>query len=403
MGAVGALIASRKPDNAIGWILLATTLMIALSFSRRVRELLGSTALAARRPVGGLGRRLGWTLAITPIVTVLFLLFPDGRPPSRRWRPLVWVSAVLIAALALLSMVDPRLDTPRGTANPIGIEAAGDSIGQAVGVGFLVVAVVGLLCVASLVVRFRRARGDERKQIEWLAYGGVLLALYLLLTTLGEWTKVPLLVDSFFMTALSAIAFVSIPVAVGIALLRHRLYEIDPVIRKTLVVAVLAAFITLVHVGIVVGIGAVVAGASDGPLPIVAAVVIAVAFQPVRSAANRLSNRLVLGERATPYEVLSAFSERLAGAYATDDLLPRMARLLGEGTSARRAEVWLRVGDALRLVAAWPAGEGEEAPGRSRSSWSSKDSQLAASSRSNRSSRFTPTSTRCANVGRSIV
>src|SRR5207249_4921957 len=109
-------------------------------------------------------------------------------------------------------------------------------------------------------------------------------------------------------------------------------------------------------VAIVVGIGAIAAGSvSNRFLPIVAAVIIAVAFQPVQAAARRLANRLVLGPRATPYEVLSAFSERVASTYATEDLLPRMARILGEGTGAERAEVWLRVGENLRPAAVWPA------------------------------------------------
>ncbi len=126
-------------------------------------------------------------------------------------------------------------------------------------------------------------------------------------------------------------------------------------IRKTVVVAVLAAFITIVYVGVVVGVGAFVAGtATEGPLPIIAAVVIAVAFQPVRARANRIANRLVLGERATPYQVLSAFSERLAGAYASDDLLTRMATLIGQGTGVRRAVVWLRIGEEVRPAASWP-------------------------------------------------
>jgi signal transduction histidine kinase len=148
-------------------------------------------------------------------------------------------------------------------------------------------------------------------------------------------------------------------VAVGIAMLRYRLYDVDVVIRKTVVVALLAAFITVVYVAIVIGFGAAFVGfdaSSGGPLPVIAAVVIAVAFQPIRRRANRLANRLILGERATPYEVLSAFSERLSGAYATEDLLPRMARILGEGTRAQRAEVWLRVGDSLRPAASWPSG-----------------------------------------------
>ena len=355
MGAVGALIASRKPENAIGWILLGTTLMIALSFAAAeyATYASGDPSLPAQAWAGWLGG-WGWTLAIAPMVTLLFLLFPDGRPPSRRWRPVVWACGGLIVLLSLLGMVDPRLDMPGSATNPIGIEAAGETVGQVTGVGFLVLAVLAFVCAASLVIRFRRARGEERKQIEWLAYSGVLLAVYLLLTTLGEWTQAPLLIDSFLMTALEVVAFISIPIAVGVALLRYRLYEIDLVIRRTLVVAVLAAFITLVYVAVVVGVGAMVAGASDGPLSIIAAVVIAVAFQPVRAAATRLSNRLVFGERATPYEVLSSFSERLAVGYATEDLLPRMARILGEGTAAQRAEVWLRVGNQLQLAAAWP-------------------------------------------------
>jgi signal transduction histidine kinase len=250
------------------------------------------------------------------------------------------------------------LDMPEDAANPIGIEAAGAVIGGLVGVGFLVLAALGLLCAASLVVRFRRARGEERKQIEWLAYGGVLLAVYLLLTTLGEWTRVPLLVDSFLMTALSVIAFTSIPLAVGVALLRYRLYEIDVVINKTVVVAVLATFVTAVYLAIVVGIGTAIGtrGEPNLVLSIAATAVIALAFQPLRERARRLADHVVYGKRATPYEVLSDFSERMASAYSTEDVLPRMARILGEGTGATRTEVWLRVGGRLQPAASWPEG-----------------------------------------------
>jgi signal transduction histidine kinase len=359
MGAVGALIASRRPENAIGWILVGTTLMIALSFaadeyaiySSRERSLPGATWAAW---LSG----WGWTLAIAPMVTLLFLLFPDGHPPSSRWRPIAWASGALIVLLSLLAMVDPMLDMPEDAANPIGIEAAGAVIGEVVGVGFLVLAVLALLCAASLVVRFRRARGEEREQIEWLAYGGVLLAVYLLLTTLGEWTRVPLLVDSFLMTALSAIAFTSIPLAVGVALLRYRLYEIDVVINKTVVVAVLATFVTAVYLAIVVGIGTAIGtrGEPNLVLSIAATAVIALAFQPLRERARRLADRVVYGKRATPYEVLSDFSERMASAYSTEDVLPRMSRILGEGTGATRTEVWLRVGERLQLAASWPEG-----------------------------------------------
>ncbi len=125
-------------------------------------------------------------------------------------------------------------------------------------------------------------------------------------------------------------------------------------INKTVVYGVLAAFFTAVYVAIVVGIGTAFGSRSSRLLTVLAAVVMAVAFQPVRERARRLANRLVYGKRATPYEVLSDFSERAAGAYSTEDVLPRMARVLAEGTGATRAEVWLRVGEELRSAASWP-------------------------------------------------
>jgi signal transduction histidine kinase len=359
MGLTGALIATRRPDNAIGWLLVGTTLVIALAFVTSGAAIYSFEtnpgSIPGARWLAWVGT-WGWQGGIGPILTYLFLLFPDGHLPSRRWRPVGWAAGILIAIVAVLGAIDPTAELTSNVENPLGLDAAGEAISAAIGFAFLTLVVVAVLSAASLVVRFRRATGDERQQIKWLAYAGVLLTVWTILSTIGEGTGNRALIDSLPMTALNFAAFLSLPVAVGIALLRYRLYDVDLVIRKTVVVALLAAFITLVYVGIVVGLGAAVLGASSsGPLPIVAAVLIALAFQPVRVRANRLANRLVLGERATPYEVLSAFSERVSGAYATEDLLPRMARILGEGTGAQRSEVWLRVGGELRPAAAWPS------------------------------------------------
>ena len=127
----------------------------------------------------------------------------------------------------------------------------------------------------------------------------------------------------------------------------------------------LAAFITAVYVAIVVGIGALVGQGTSKPnlgLSILATAVVAVAFQPVRERVQRLANHLVYGVRATPYEVLSEFSSRMAGAYEIEDLLPRMARILAEGTGAKATVVWLRVGEQLKPGAAWPM-EGQPTEG----------------------------------------
>jgi signal transduction histidine kinase len=134
---------------------------------------------------------------------------------------------------------------------------------------------------------------------------------------------------------------------VGIAILKYRLYGIDTVIRRSVVIGVLAVFITAVYLGIVVGVGSLVGSTRNPTLSIIATAVIAVAFQPIRARARRLADRLVFGKRAVPYEVLSEFSERMAASYSTEDILPRMAQILSEGTGAD-AEVWLRTADELR-------------------------------------------------------
>ncbi len=138
------------------------------------------------------------------------------------------------------------------------------------------------------------------------------------------------------------------------SILRYRLFEIDVVINRAVLVGALAVFIALVYVAIVAGVGAVVGGQASPLLSAAAAAVVALAFQPARRRAQRFADRLVYGKRATPYEVLSEFSDRLGNTYANEELLPRMARALGEGTGAARADVWVRVGEALRPEAVWP-------------------------------------------------
>jgi signal transduction histidine kinase len=153
---------------------------------------------------------------------------------------------------------------------------------------------------------------------------------------------------------LVVVGFLALPTAATIAILKYRLYDIDVVINKTVVYGVLAAFFTAIYVAVVVGIGTLVGSQSNTQLTILAAVVMAVAFQPVRERARKSANRLVYGKRATPYEVLSEFSERMGGAYDAEEVLPQMARMLTEGTGATRGEVWLRVGSELRPAASWP-------------------------------------------------
>jgi signal transduction histidine kinase len=145
-----------------------------------------------------------------------------------------------------------------------------------------------------------------------------------------------------------------VPAAIAVALFKYRLYDLDLVVSKALVYGILAALFTLVYVALVIGIGTVVGDRGNSFLTIVTAVAIAVAFQPVRERVRHLANRIVYGRRATPYEVLSEFSDKVATSFAAEDVLPRIAQILASGTGASSARVWLRFGEELRPAASWP-------------------------------------------------
>lgn len=364
MGTVGALIVGRQPRNAVGWILLGAAVLPALAFLGEMYARYGQTVA----PLPGIA--WAWWLGDWPwigilsMVALLPLLFPDGRVPSPAWRPYLWLALTTMLLSASLFALDPGSYPGGRYTNPIGVEALRPMAQFVEGPGYLSFIGLFLGSAGSLIVRYRRAGSGQRQQIKWFLYSvAILLTLFLLdaiFQTLG-------LEDiegvSFWVnTVLSATAFASLPVGIGIAIMRHRLYDIDVVINRTLVFGLLAAFITAAYVGIVVGIGALVGSRGNLFLSIVATALIAVGFQPFRERARHLANRLVYGKRATPYEVLSEFSDQLGESYSSDDILPRIARMIGEATGGRRATVWVRVGTELRPAASWPEDEAARPP-----------------------------------------
>jgi signal transduction histidine kinase len=359
---VGALIVARR-GNAVGWTLLAIGAGFVLTMftsSYAVAANGGAEWLPAWRYVSWIGM---WSWIPTAgAVPLLLLLFPTGRPPSPRWRPVLWIGAAAIAVATIATALNPiefevtpgvRLD------NPFGLRGWGRLSSFIIGVSGVVGILTAFVAVASLVRRYRRGSSDQREQIKWLAYVAIAdVTIFVLGFGLAGVCKAcdEGLVGDVAFGVFFFILSVGIPAAVGAAILRHGLYDIDVIINKTVLYVLLAGFFTVVYVGIVVGIGTAVGNRSNAFLTMLAAVTAAVAFQPVRQRAARLANRLVYGKRATPYEVLSEFSDRMAGTVSADDALPRMARILGEGTGARRAEVWLRLGAELQRAAVWPAG-----------------------------------------------
>jgi signal transduction histidine kinase len=299
-------------------------------------------------------------VGIAFVMTFVLLLFPTGHLPSRRWRPVVWLAATglatFVAGSAFLPGVIP--ETGHNTVNPFGF---GGSIGASLfggmrPLGLLIVLLSVPLAIASLVFRYRAADRTQREQVRWLILAGVLVGLGILANPLVSMIVSDPSTATDIGNAAASLTVAAVPIAIGIAILRYRLYDIDVVLNKTVVYGVLAAFITGVYVAIVVGVGSLVGrgGQPNVALSILATALVAVVFQPVRERVQRFANHLVYGKRATPYEALSEFSDRLRGVYRTEDLLPRMARILAEGTGAARTDVWLAAGAELRPDASWP-------------------------------------------------
>jgi signal transduction histidine kinase len=348
-GVVGAVIVSRDRRNVIGLMLLYASLFTAASFL--AGELF--TWLVVRGHAGpfvvflGLMNNFGWLLGILPVIFILPLVFPDGHLPSPRWRPLLWGTIAFLAVVGVtLIFGQPTLTGSNenvGVPNPFFVHRV--LLDSVIGLLF---PVVFLASVGSLFLRFRRSVGIERQQIKWVTFG---LAFAFVMIIVGDFV----LSGSGVLAAVVAGAgFLAFPVSIGVAVLRFRLYDLDVVVRKTVVAGVLAVFVGVVYAAFVAA-GSLLVGSNDTTIAVVAAVVLAVAFQPVRIRARRFADRLVYGKRANPYEVLTEFSSRVGGAYATEDVVPRMAQILGEGAGAKVARVWLRVGRELRPSASWPS------------------------------------------------
>src|SRR2546426_7731600 len=345
MGSVGGLIAARQPANRIGWLLLA--IAITATFLDIPRLYAGVAiyvhpGLPGALWVNWLGQ-IVWILLFTELLVLLPLWFPDGRLLSPRWSIVIGLATVPVV-LAMLVSFDPSVTAP--LPNPAGIPALAGFANALNAAPFTVLIVaIYLLALASLIVRYRRGAGQERQQLKWL-----LVALSVLIASVVLQISVPALQNS----PLLPLAAGTLPIAIGIAVLRYRLYDIDLIINKALVYGGIAAVITVVYVLVVVNIGARVGGSQRLWLSLVTTAVIALAFQPLRERAQRLANRLVYGRRATPYEALSQFSEHLSETYSQEDILDRMTRILAQGTGAQRAEAWVRAGQRLVLASSSP-------------------------------------------------
>ncbi len=293
-----------------------------------------------------------WTVypAIWLPLTLGLLLFPDGHPPSPRWK---WVGWWSVLAIALGSTAAALSGNPWSTIRIRSAESTvPGTLGSFMTAGFLLAALSGIVAVVSLVVRYRRSSGVARSQIRWIALGGAFLVTFIFVLPTFE-TGGPSTGSS---ELTGVVAMMVLMASYGIAITKYRLYDIDVVISKTVTYGVLAAFITGVYSLLVVGLGSLVTG--DGPnlaLSIGAVAIVAVAFEPLRNRVQHAANRLVFGKRASPYEVLAQTTRRLAGAGTPEETLAQVTQLVAEGTGAVASVLWLRVGDHLQPHSATPA------------------------------------------------
>ena len=374
---IGGLLAARVPRNVIGWLLGLTGFWLAASLFLEQYGLRGlATApgsLPAVRTVTALGQSAENLIAASLIPVVL--LFPTGRLLSKWWRPVLWAAiwVIVVGGVAQTlergTVVAGGLTNALQTAhvaypNPLGVFPRHGWYDQLLVVTAVMAWACALLAIVSVFLRRRGASAELRQQLAWLGYVGALFLIvavlnvgYIAVTHGGNGS-----LGTFFFVLLFGIPLLGIPAACAVAVLRYHLYDLDIVVRKTVVAALVAAAFTAIYALIVLGAGAAAGHPGNSALTFAAAALAAVLLQPLRVRAGRLADRLVYGRRATPYEVLSEFAERVAGTYSTDQVLPAMTRMLAGATGAQRAEVWMQVSGETRREAAWPAARPDGQP-----------------------------------------
>lgn len=283
-----------------------------------------------------------WLSAATLPMIFGLLLFPDGRLPSPRWRPVAWLGAVgLVLASSAFAWAYRPWSPSAVTLDGLPVDDRVATVLFAAGSPLL--AAAGFATIASLVARMRRADPDERRRVRPVMITGSLVVAVMVL--LYPWPTV------WASATIPAIALLLVAVAASVA--RHRLFDVELVVSRAVTTAVLGVGVTLAYVAIVVTLGELLGTGSDLVSSVAATAVIAVAFEPVRRRVLAVATRLVLGARATPYEVLSQLSDRLSRADSTDEVLTRVVQLLVDATGATRAEVRTleEVGDGLVAAA----------------------------------------------------
>jgi hypothetical protein len=342
---VGAVVVSRRPGNTVGWLCCAVGLGQSLAtFGGQ-----GAAAILATDPgqiPGGLVLHqlgsLAWELSWVSL-SLLLLLFPNGRLPSRRWRPAVWV-VIAAAGAALTVLFLPGPASPGLPANPLGVEPLGAALRFAYDAGYALLAAV-VLAIVSLVARFRQAAGAERQQLKWFAYGTSMLALLGVLAAVTGEQGVEGVAGPVAGALVFPVLVSGVPVAIGVAVLRYRLYDIDRLINRTLVYSLLTAVLGAGYAGVVLVLGQLFGGVTEEPPSwVVAAATLAVAalFQPARRRIQAVVDRRFNRRRYDAAKTVEAFSAHLQDEVDLDTLSAELLAVVDRTMQPTTAFLWLR-------------------------------------------------------------
>jgi hypothetical protein len=346
---VGALVASRRPKNPIGWILCVMGLATGAAF---FAQGYADYALIARPGSLPGGEIAVWSLSwsgniLTVAPTFLLLLFPDGRLPSRSWRPVAWVAAGATVVSVVGAAFKPGVpdDDYSMVTNPLGIGGTfGDLLNLMNVAGGALLAVALFLSIISIVVRLRRSRGEERQQIKWIVYAGAIMVAAFLAGSVVPGDSEPV-VDLLWVVGF--VALVGIPVAAGIAILKYRLYDIDILINRTLVYGALTATLALVYLGGVATTQATfraLTGQEEQPhlAIVVSTLAIAALFNPLRRRIQGFIDRRFYRRKYDARKTLAAFSAKLRDETDLEALNRELVGVVRETMQPAHVSLWLR-------------------------------------------------------------
>jgi len=335
---VGALVASRRPRNPIGWILLLAGLSYTVGGLTITQTENGGSAPVLVRWLSS----WVWMAGIGPVATFGLLLFPDGRLPSPRWRAFAWFTAAAIGSVIAGIAFAPGPFEDSTVENPFGFDAVPDLASWLEDVGALALALAIAGSITSLFVRFRRARNVERQQLKWLSYTGALVGVALAVAISIETIVGDSAVD--LTNTIVSIALATVPVAMGIAILRYRLFDIDVVINRTLVYGGLTATLGGAYLGTVLLVS--LAVGESGFAVAVSTLAVAALFQPLRTRIQGLVDRRFYRRRYDAALAVDAFAGRLRHQVDLDAVGADLLAAVHETVQPTHARVWLPRGRA---------------------------------------------------------